>query len=413
MGDTEKAPEEQPLWLKKIEDKLSLITSIDQTVKNNEVQLKDMLNNIELISTKMKETSNQVAEVQKENLELKFTNAKMKVEISQLKGQVNYLEAQSRRNNLLFDGIEEVANENWEKCEKNLIQLLNEHLDTGEIEFTFERVHRIGPMNKTDTKPRTVVAKFTSYKQRDFVWQNRAEMKGTKIWISEDFPKTIAENRKKLLPIFLAAKRSTQINSCALTLDRLYINNKLFTVETINQIPEFLKPENSHIISTDSTVVFSSKYAVFSNLHECPIKIEGVLYNSTEQYIQVAKARLFNDEDSAKKIMGERDTFTQMMMGKKIRQFNANIWHNRVRNVLFSANLAKYTQNDYAKDALLNTGTRLLGEATIDPLFGIGQRLSSKTVSDTSTWKGQNIMGNVLSEVRDKLRDEYENLTSF
>ena len=68
-----------------------------------------------------------------------------------------------------------------------------------------------------------------------------------------------------------------------------------------------------------------------------------------------------------------------------------------------AANLAKYRQLGYAKQALFDTGSRAIGEATTNPIFGIGLTLNSKTVTDTGSWNGKNLMGQILGEVRGKL----------
>jgi ribA/ribD-fused uncharacterized protein len=201
----------------------------------------------------------------------------------------------------------------------------------------------------------------------------------------------------------VAAKRSPLVKSAALRLDQLYINNKRFTVNNIKEIPRDLHPENSSIIATADVVVFASKHAILSNLYPCDITIEGKTYNSTEQYIQYSKAVLFNDQIAAKNILDEADTFKIMKLGKKIRNFDRGTWQDRVFGVMKNANTFKFQQHDNARNALLATGTKKLGEATIDPYFGIGQTLNSKTVTSDSTWRGQNVMGTVLTSVRDSL----------
>ena len=395
-------PNAQPEWFKSFADKLNLISVVDSTVKGIDKRLHDLKNTVEFSATRLNDVIKELNSVKTENNELKVANTALKKDVDAFKSQVIYIESHSRRNNLLFKGVEESENETWEDCENKLLNILNETLpDIGDINF--ERVHRIGDKAKQiDTTPRELIAKFSSYKQRDFVWANRSKFKGTNLWISEDYPQAIKQNRQKLFPYLQAAKRSSEIKHSSLKLDRLYINNKQYTVKNLHEIPDCLKLENSSIITADDSVVFASKYAVFSNLHVCPIKIEGQIYNSTEQYIQWAKANLFNDEASAANILKETDTFKQMMLGKKIKHYKPDVWKKHVRDILVRANNAKYLQHQYAREALIRTQGKKLGEATIDSYFGIGQRLTSKTVSDISTWSGENVMGSVLEEIREK-----------
>jgi ribA/ribD-fused uncharacterized protein len=401
-----------PALLLDIRDKCSLIPGIEASLQKNSKQLSALIETVDFVSSKLEKACNEIIEVKKENAALRASNTAMKFEISKLKTDFLNIESQMRRNNLLFDGVPEKVGsgngqtvESWQECEKSLIDLLKQHLGhviTG-VDLIFDRVHRVGSKQRISQKPRQVIAKFALYKQRDLIWNNRFKLQGSSLWVSEDYPTVIRDNRKKLLPILQAAKRSKDVKSCALSLDKLYINNKLYTVDTINNVPESLKPENSSMITTDDTVVFSSKYAVLSNLHECKVKLGGHQFNSTEQYIQFSKAKLFKDEQCAEKILHEKDTFHQMMLGKKVKHFKSDVWDLHAKDILLQANSAKFTQNDYAKDVLMKTGTRLLGEATTNPVFGIGQSLNSRSVSDSSTWKGKNLMGTVLSEVRSQL----------
>jgi ribA/ribD-fused uncharacterized protein len=401
MSDLEAMPNNPPGWVKEFRNELS---EINGTVKMIDKRLDELSETVEDSSKKLNDVFNELKQLKAENSNLKASNYALKREVDTLKNQFIYLEAQSRRNNLLFDGVEESGEVTWQDCENNLLNKLRECLPHI-TDLNFERVHRIGNKEKQikENKPRQIVAKFNSYKQRDLVWSSRFSFQGSKIWVSEDYPPAVRANRQKLTPYLQAAKRSPEIKSSSLRLDRLYLNNKQFTVETIDQIPESLQLHNSSMISTENTVVFASKHAALSNLHVCPIKIEGQEFNSTEQYIQYSKALLFNDQASAAKILDETDTFKQMMLGKKINRFRKDTWQARVREVMVRANDAKFHQNYHAREALLRTGSKHLGEATIDPYYGIGQRLTSKTVSVKDTWEGTNVMGSVLEQIRSKL----------
>ena len=72
-----------------------------------------------------------------------------------------YLENQSRRNNLRFEGLPEDDNETWDETEAKFKNVLVEKLD---FEFApeIERAHRTGRARRHDgtPKPRTVVFKF-------------------------------------------------------------------------------------------------------------------------------------------------------------------------------------------------------------------------------------------------------------
>ncbi len=62
----------------------------------------------------------------------------------------------------------------------------------------------------------------------------------------------------------------------------------------------------------------------------------------------------------------------------------------------------KFSQNDHLRKKLLETGTRIIVEASAkDYIWGIG--ISFKDAVNGDKWKGLNLLGKVLMKVRKKL----------
>ena len=62
-----------------------------------------------------------------------------------------------------------------------------------------ERVHRGGnKQNKTFNKPRTIFAKLLDYRDKEQIIKNANKLKGSGIYINEDFSKETTEIRKEL-----------------------------------------------------------------------------------------------------------------------------------------------------------------------------------------------------------------------
>ena len=68
-----------------------------------------------------------------------------------------------------------------------------------------ERVHRMG--RRVDGKCRSIVSKFSSYKQREVVRVTGPNLAGKHFGISEQIPKEWQDRRKALLPAFKDAKK--------------------------------------------------------------------------------------------------------------------------------------------------------------------------------------------------------------
>lgn len=56
-------------------------------------------------------------------------------------------------------------------------------------------------------KTRPMLISFTTVKMRDYIYTCRRNLKGVKVYISEDCPKEIIKQRKQLLPALLGAKK--------------------------------------------------------------------------------------------------------------------------------------------------------------------------------------------------------------
>jgi ribA/ribD-fused uncharacterized protein len=142
----------------------------------------------------------------------------------------------------------------------------------------------------------------------------------------------------------------------------------------------------------------------FSQWAKYPMEIDGKTYNTCEQYMMAEKARLFSDAESEAKIMASTNPRQQKSLGRKIAGFDAGRWEEAREEIVYQANLAKFSQNAELRGLLLDTGDRVIAEASpLDAIWGIGMAEDHPNVTDTGRW-GQNLLGKALMRVRDELR---------
>ena len=147
--------------------------------------------------------------------------------------------------------------------------------------------------------------------------------------------------------------------------------------------------------------------ACLSQWWMCEFVVDGVLYNCAEQYMMASKALCFGDEESYRKILLEKDPQNIKGLGRKIKDYSDEIWDRHKYDVVKRANIAKFFQNKDLKEFLLATGDAILVEASpYDKIWGIGMKENDKDVLNPSLWKGSNLLGFALMEVRDILREE-------
>ena len=117
----------------------------------------------------------------------------------QLKEQLRIQEDRSRRNNVRVDSIEEDENETLENKKNKLRSFLYDKLEIT-VELYIERAHHV--RRRKDVKfnssniPRTIVAKFLDYKEKEEVMRRHYKLKDTTYLVREDFPKKLLKYAK-------------------------------------------------------------------------------------------------------------------------------------------------------------------------------------------------------------------------
>ena len=123
-------------------------------------------------------------------------------EIQQLKCRNIRLEAYTRRESIKIYNLQEIEGETPRDTEKLVRSKMEEKMkisweDMNEIRF--ERVYCLPTRrNPRSTNTRPVIAKFSFYQDKEFVWSKVKNLKGTKIGISHDYPKEIEAIHTKL-----------------------------------------------------------------------------------------------------------------------------------------------------------------------------------------------------------------------
>lgn len=142
-----------------------------------------------------------------------------------------------------------------------------------------------------------------------------------------------------------------------------------------------------------------------SQWYQCPFVVEGQYYNCAEQYMMAEKARIFGDEEIRQQILAEYSQMAMKKLGRKVRDYDDEIWKEKRFDVVVKGNIAKFSQNEKLLDFLLSTDDKILVEASPkDTVWGIGLDESSPEAIQPRKWKGENLLGFVLMEVRDILK---------
>ena len=144
----------------------------------------------------------------------------------------------------------------------------------------------------------------------------------------------------------------------------------------------------------------------FSQWYESPFEVEGVVYKTAEHWMMAKKAELFGDTEILEKIIQSKTPAEAKKLGRKVKNFDNDVWNENRCEIVVEGNRHKFTQNPEFKEFLLNTGSRILVEASpVDAIWGIGMAKDHKDIYNPSAWKGENLLGFALMEVRDLLNE--------
>ena len=144
----------------------------------------------------------------------------------------------------------------------------------------------------------------------------------------------------------------------------------------------------------------------FSQWYDVYFEVDGIQYHTTEQYMMASKARLFGDEDTLKEIMNATNPSEYKKLGRKVKGFEPTLWDEKKLDIVVEGNKAKFGQNPELKEYLLSTDDAILVEASpYDNIWGIALDRDTAINGKVDDWKGQNLLGCALMEVRDYLRN--------
>ena len=141
---------------------------------------------------------------------------------------------------------------------------------------------------------------------------------------------------------------------------------------------------------------------------------DEVRYACAEQYMMAKKAECFGDKEALEQILSAKDPVQMKALGRQVRGFNAKVWDEVKFSVVLNASYLKFSQNTSLRDFLLQTGSKVLVEASpVDKIWGIGLAASDENAQNPMKWRGQNLLGFALMRARDEIAKVYKNVHLF
>jgi hypothetical protein len=145
----------------------------------------------------------------------------------------------------------------------------------------------------------------------------------------------------------------------------------------------------------------------FSQWWSSPFTVEGIVYKTAEHWMMAAKARMFGDQAHLEQILQCASPAEAKKIGRRVSDFDGERWDQHKYELVKEGNYHKFSQHAILKAFLLNTKERVLVEASpVDRIWGIGMAKTDVDIENPAKWKGENLLGFALMEVRDRLGGE-------
>ena len=208
-----------------------LILSLKHDMNSNMYSINNQLSTITTtmsnLTDKLTDVVNTCESLKQDNIKLHQTNTILQSKVDNLESSIDHLENQSRRSNLLFDGIEGSTHETWDTSESKIIDVLKYDLhlqDTDQIRI--ERAHRL--RRKGNSEKPTIIVKFSSFKDKQMILIAAKESlsRESGITIKEDYSQRIRKHRYELGKRMIEARQNNQF--ATVSYDKLIIDGNVY-----------------------------------------------------------------------------------------------------------------------------------------------------------------------------------------
>lgn len=143
------------------------------------------------------------------------------------------------------------------------------------------------------------------------------------------------------------------------------------------------------------------KYSAFGETHE---------FFCTEQAFMWAKAKFFGDVGTAEKILKVTDDpMACKLCGREVSPYDDDAWAKVRYQYMHDVNLERFRQDLGLKAKLLDPmydGLIFVEASPYDKIWGVKLSQDDPKILDPKNWKGQNLLGKAITQVRAEILQE-------
>ncbi len=327
------------------------------------------------------------------------------------------VDANGRCHTLIFSGFKE----NKKETKSDLVSLIRAQLakiDNEDIlkehpkikDAQFYHVHRDGRWKPDQKRPRDVKVTFKDYEERSAILAGKKSFDAN-IFVNADLPQEWSYAQRALKPIVkltegtpFAGKNKFGKPRVTCIAGVLKVDNKKYGLHNLDTLPEGINFWSNNIRSTLTLLVWFGLLSPFSNFFYAPMFLRKKYFKWAEQFIQYAKAIMFGDEFTARRILLAKDPYECKRLAYKIKGFDQDEWDKAAPKICDEALRGKVDQNEFVRKFLVEqTGNKVLAEAAVDSKWACGLALHDDNILHRRNWLRIGHGGLTLMKIRSEL----------
>lgn len=149
-------------------------------------------------------------------------------------------------------------------------------------------------------------------------------------------------------------------------------------------------------------------------LDNLPCNVSNVVFKdfkwkSSEQLFMAYKAWTFSDYETFFEICSATNPKDAKKLGRKVKNYDDEIWSEVREHFMEQAVYAKFTQNENLKKFLLQKefdGKDFVEGSPFDGIWGVKMDWRNPDIDNPENWNGINLLGKVINKVREKIKLE-------
>lgn len=292
-------------------------------------------------------------------------------------------QAQRNKNNLIIIGLEE----DNKAPRSSAHHFISSSLGIKNVDV--DEAYGLGqPPPEGSSYAQPILMHFTKRSHRNRVWRGKkiitSEDTQRKVRIQQDLPKKLREDSQTLHRVLRAATAIPDNKSAKIVDYKFILHSKEYSPASLENLPKPIRPSTLATKSSEVNLVFFTRHSVFSNHHPAPFSLKGIRYANVEHYLAYQKALRSGDDDIIQRARSATDPLEAKSILSYLKKDHRQQWGDDLDNILALGLREKFKQNPALLNILRDTQHLVLGEASRDPIWGIGMSLDDQDVLDSS-----------------------------